>query len=57
MWKLKNKKMKLKIKSPVKKLKRNLGQLRHLRPPEDGKHLLKHVGVNLEYTNKNPLAP
>jgi hypothetical protein len=27
--------------------------LRHLRPPEDGSHLPKHVGVNLEYINKS----
>jgi hypothetical protein len=27
--------------------------LRHLRPPEDGKLLPKHVGVNLEYINKS----
>jgi hypothetical protein len=26
--------------------------LRHLRPPEDGNHLSKHVGVNSEYINK-----
>jgi hypothetical protein len=27
--------------------------LRHLRPPEYGNHLPKHVGVNLEYINKS----
>jgi hypothetical protein len=26
--------------------------LRHLQLPEDGNHLLKHIGVNLEYINK-----
>jgi hypothetical protein len=25
----------------------------YLRPPEDGNHLTKHVGVNLEYINKS----
>jgi hypothetical protein len=29
----------------------------HLRSPEDGNHLPKHAGVNLEYINKNPVAP
>jgi hypothetical protein len=27
--------------------------LRHLQPPEDGNHLPKYVGANLEYINKS----